>query len=312
MEADTVTNKTENAIELGSVSKRYGAVTVVNEIDIQIRAGECFVLVGHNGAGKTTLMKIMLGLTRPDTGQVKILGENPASRSFAVNRQLLGYLPESVSFYPHMKGLELLSHYARLKKLSMSEVSLRLEQVGLSHAANRRISTYSKGMRQRLGLAQALLGAPKLLFLDEPTTGLDPLLRHDFYQIIGELQDKGTTIIISSHALNEIEMQADRIAIIKQGKLEACGSLKELSSMLSLPVRIQVSVSSTVESNLIDKITTKFNVDSIDDRCFSLLCDEGEKMQALRYVTEMGDAVEDVSISTPHLDEIYLHFMNRE
>lgn len=297
-------------VGLESVRKRYGENTVVDEIDLQISAGECFVLVGHNGAGKTTLMKLMLGLTCPDAGQVRVLGENPASRSFAVERQVLGYLPESVSFYPHMTGLELLRYYARLKNVPMTEVSQRLNQVGLNEAANKRLSTYSKGMRQRLGLAQALLGMPKLLFLDEPTTGLDPILRHDFYQIINDLRTGGTTVIISSHALNEIEAQADRIAIIKQGGLEACGSLQDLGRQLDLPIRIHVTVAPGSADRIAEQTKAGIKVDRINDHGFDLLCNEDEKMQVLRHAVGLGESVLDVSISTPHLDEIYLHYMN--
>lgn len=307
-----MTVKAGYVVELHAVSKRYGETAVVDGIDLQVSAGECFVLIGHNGAGKTTLMKLMLGLTFSDVGEVRILGENPSNRSFAVMRQDLGYLPESVSFYPHMKGLELLKYYARLKNLPVIEAELRLDQVGLSKAANRRLSTYSKGMRQRLGLAQALLGVPRLLFLDEPTTGLDPLSRHDFYQIISDLRARGTTVIISSHALNEIEAQADRVAIIKQGRLEACGSLQELGRMLSLPVSIHVNVAPDSADSFTDQIDANISIDRVDGHSFDLLCDESEKMKLLRHITGLGEMILDVSISTPHLDEIYLHYMKGE
>ncbi len=301
----------ENVVELESASKLYGEARVVDHIDLQIAAGECFVLVGHNGAGKTTLMKLMLGLTCPDAGYVRVLGKNPTSRSFAFDRQSLGYLPESVSFYPHMTGMELLSYYARLKHVARDEVYSRLDHVGLSEAANRRLSTYSKGMRQRLGLAQALLGMPKLLFLDEPTTGLDPVYRHDFYQIIRDLQKRGTTVIISSHALNEIETQADRIAIIKHGKLEACGSLKNLSRNLGLPTRICLSVVAGSAVRIAELIDSNIKIDHINDRSINLLCNEDEKMKVLNHTASLGDAVLDVSITTPRLDDIYLHYMDK-
>jgi len=274
---------TDHAIELKAAEKRYGKDVVVDGIDLQVRSGERFVLVGHNGAGKTTLMKLMLGLTRPSAGQVRVLGEDPAGRSFAAGRRALGYLPESVSFYPHMTGLELLNYYASLKRVSRSEVSRRLEQVGLHDAAHRRLHTYSKGMRQRLGLAQSMLGAPRLLFLDEPTTGLDPVLRRDFYQIVSDLRSTGTTVVISSHALNEIEAQADRIAVIKQGKLVACGSLSDLGRQVGLPVRTRLSVASGSATLVAGQLEANIQIDQINLHSVDLIYQEAEKIVKVKH-----------------------------
>jgi Cu-processing system ATP-binding protein len=239
-----------------------------------------------------------------------VLGEDPTSRSFAARRQALGYLPESASFYPHMTGLELLGYYARLKGVSNTEVGQRLEQVGLYEAATRRLNTYSKGMCQRLGLAQAILGTPRLLFLDEPTTGLDPLVRRDFYQIISELRSCGTTVVISSHALDEIEAQADRIAIIKHGKLVACDSLSDLGRQLGLPVRTRLAVASGNAARVARQLATHTRIDRVNDHSVDLLCPEEEKMSVLRHIADLGDTVLDVSITAPRLDEIYLYYMN--
>ncbi|MDH3947391.1 MAG: ABC transporter ATP-binding protein [Gammaproteobacteria bacterium] len=303
---------TDHAIELRAVDKRYGKTVVVDGIDLQVHNGECFVLIGHNGAGKTTIMKLMLGLTRPSIGQVMVLGEDPMNRSFVARRQAMGYLPESASFYPHMTGLELLGYYARLKGVSSTEIGRRLEQVGLLDAATRRLNTYSKGMRQRLGLAQAVLGAPRLLFLDEPTTGLDPLVRRDFYQIISDLRSGGTTVVISSHALNEIEVRADRIAVIKHGRLVACGSLSDLSRRVGLPVRTRLAVASGSAARVAGQLAAHTRIDRVNDHSVDLICPEDEKMAMLRHIADLGDTVLDVSMTTPRLDEIYLHFMNGE
>ncbi len=302
----------DNVIELNAVEKRYGQAVVVDGIDLQIHGGECFVLVGHNGAGKTTLMKLMLGLARPSAGRVLILGEDPASRSFVGQRQALGFLPESASFYPHMTGQELLSYYARLKGLPVTEIDQRLQQVGLHEASRKRLNTYSKGMRQRLGLAQAILGTPQLLFLDEPTTGLDPLVRRDFYQIIGDLRAGGTTVVISSHALNEIEAQADRIAVIRYGKLMACGSLEDLGRQVNLPVRTRLVVTSDSVSRVADQLAAYTRIDKVNDHSIDLLCPESEKMTLLRHIADLGESVRDISMVAPRLNEIYLHFMDEE
>ena len=231
-----------NFISMQEVSKCYGNETVLRDINLSVQAGECIVLVGHNGAGKTTLMKLMLGLTRPTSGTVKVLGDNPVFSSVVAQRKPLGYLPESVAFYEAMTGREVLTFYARLKGSSNEESEKLLQLVGLDDAASRRVGTYSKGMRQRLGLAQAMLGDPQLLFLDEPTTGLDPLLRQHFYELIDGLHKEGTTSIISSHALNEVEARADRFVIMKKGIVVACGTLAELYKKAALPVRMHLTV----------------------------------------------------------------------
>ena len=301
-----------HAIKLTTVSKRYDHQTVVDNIDLQVKNGESFVLVGHNGAGKTTIMKLMLGLTQPSAGQVFVMGKNPASRSFSAKRRVLGYLPESVSFYPHMTGLELLSYYARLKGLPKSEIGQRLEQVGLLEAATKRLNTYSKGMRQRLGLAQAILGTPELLFLDEPTTGLDPSLRRDFYRIISDLRSSGTTVVISSHSLNEIESQADRIALIKNGKLVACGSLNELGKQVGLPVRTRLAVAPGQAARIAEQLEPYFGIDMVDEQTIELVCPVDQKVAALKLITDLGDVVLDINMTTPRLDDIYLHFMHED
>lgn len=300
------------AIELREVDKRYGTTVVVDGINLQVHRGECFVLVGHNGAGKTTLLKLMLGLIRPSAGQVVVLGEDPAGRSFVSRRQALGFLPESVSFYPHMTGLELLSYYARLKGIPETKIGRRLQQVGLHEAASQRLNTYSKGMRQRLGLAQAILGTPELLFLDEPTTGLDPLLRRDFYRIISDLRSGGTTVVISSHALNEIEACADRIAVIKQGKLIACGSLPALGRQVGLPVRTRLAVVPGSATRVARQLEAYIQIDKVNDDSVDLICSADEKMLLLQRIADLGEMVVDVDMTAPRLNEIYLHFMRGE
>jgi len=187
-----------------------------------------------------------------------------------------------------------------------------LQQVGLHEAAERRLNTYSKGMRQRLGLAQAILGTPQLLFLDEPTTGLDPIVRRDFYQIISDLRASGTTVVISSHALNEIEAQADRIAVIKHGKLMACGSLEDLGKQVSLPIRTRLEVTMGSAARVAEQLAARIQIDRVNEHSIDLLCPEDEKMSLLRHITDLGEIVQDISMTAPRLNEIYLHFMDEE
>ena len=205
-----------NAVEIQGVSQRYGSMTVLHDLSLNLGEGEVLGLFSHNGAGKTTSMKLILGLLAPSEGQVKVLGRAPNDPQ--VRRQL-GYLPENVTFYPQLSGRETLRHFARLKGAALGQVDELLEQVGLAHAADRRVKTYSRGMRQRLGLAQALLGEPRLLLLDEPTVGLDPIATQDLYQLIDRLRQRGTSIILCSHVLPGVEAHINRAAILAKGRL---------------------------------------------------------------------------------------------
>ncbi|NOR42033.1 MAG: ATP-binding cassette domain-containing protein [Gammaproteobacteria bacterium] len=299
-----------NVISLDAVSKRYGTETVVSDVSFNIQSGECIVLVGHNGAGKTTLMKMMLGLTRPTSGNVEVLGANPANNSKIAQHKTLGYLPESVAFYDAMTGSEVLAFYARLKDVSKTACENLLEVVGLEHAAKRRIGTYSKGMRQRLGLAQAMLGSPQLLFLDEPTTGLDPSLRHQFYELIDALHKEGATSVISSHALNEVEARASRFIIMKSGALIASGTLEELYQQASLPVRLKVSVTPGEAPGVAERLGSEVTISKVNNQSLSLSCFDDDKMPLIRRITDLGDVVNDLQIMPPKLDEVYNHFMN--
>jgi Cu-processing system ATP-binding protein len=306
-------------VELQDVSKSYGDAAVLADVSVTVAAGESLVLVGHNGAGKTTLMKLLLGLIRPSSGQVRVFGGDPTATA---QRGALGYLPESISFDEAMTGRELLNFYARLKGVNGSSCDELLAQMGIAEAADRRLGTWSKGMRQRLGLAQAILGRPRLLLLDEPTSGLDPSLRSTLYETIEMLRADGVTVLISSHALNEVEKHADRVAIMHQGKMLAYGTLDGLSEQAALPVKVQISCAPDA---LVDDLYTRLcgqltggsvaekggdiNLSRVDDRHIELVCPHANKMAVLRQITDLGDAIIDISIRTPRLDEIYTHFM---
>jgi Cu-processing system ATP-binding protein len=301
-----------NVIDLQSVSKAYGNEIVVSNVNFNVRAGECVVLVGHNGAGKTTLMKLMLGLTRPTLGTIDVLGGNPALNAAVSQHKALGYLPESVAFYEAMTGGEVLAFYAQLKGVTKHECRNLLELVGLAEASKRRVGTYSKGMRQRLGLAQAMLGDPQLLFLDEPTTGLDPSLRHQFYELIDALHKEGATSIISSHALNEVEARANRFVIMKKGVIVASGTLDELYQQAALPVRLRILVTPGEASSVAERLGSEVNIGEVNNQSLNLSCFNGEKMPLIRRITDLGDVVNDMQIMPPRLDEVYSHFMNSE
>lgn len=298
-----------SVISMNSVSKCYGSETVVSDVSFKVQAGECIVLVGHNGAGKTTLMKLMLGLTKPTSGRVTVLGANPAFSAAVAQHKTLGYLPESVAFYEAMTGSEVLAFYASLKGASLLECETLLGTVGLAYAAKRRVGTYSKGMRQRLGLAQAMLGDPQLLFLDEPTTGLDPLLRQQFYELIDGLHEEGTTSVISSHALSEVEARADLFVIMKDGTMVACGTLDELCRLTALPIKIQISVAPGKAARVAEQLGTGTHISMDSNESLRITCANSEKMSLIRHISTLGEVVSDLQITQPKLDEVYNHFM---
>ncbi|MGC2857752.1 ABC transporter ATP-binding protein [Novispirillum sp. DQ9] len=293
------------AVILDTVRKTYGRTTVLHDVSLRLAEGERLALLGHNGAGKTTMMKLMLGLIRPDGGRVTVLGRDPVAM-----RPSVGFLPESVAFHDAMTGREVIAFYARLKRRPAAEGMALLDRVGLLHAAGRRVATYSKGMRQRLGLAQALLGEPRLLLLDEPTTGLDPDLRQAFYAIIAELKRGGTAVLLSSHILTELEERTDRIAIVEHGHLRASGTLENLRARAGLPVRLRVSTTgaAAVVAALVTERLGGLPVVAVEPRALTLHCAPVDKMAALRAVTALGEAVRDVDIQLPSLDDVYAHF----
>jgi Cu-processing system ATP-binding protein len=205
----------------------------------------------------------------------------------------------------------MLSFYARLKGEPLGACTDLLARVGLAEAAKRRVGTYSKGMRQRLGLAQALLGEPRILFLDEPTTGLDPSLRRQFYELIQEVRSRGATVLLSSHALGEIEGSANRMAILKEGRLVAYGTLDELRLAAKLPVRIRVAVRSGMAASIAQDIGAKAKLLKVNETMVDLTCGAGDKMDVVRQIASLGRPVTDVDIAPPNLDEVYAHFVGK-
>jgi ABC-2 type transport system ATP-binding protein len=208
-----------------------GKRTAVDGVDLSIRQGEIFGLLGPNGAGKTTTIKMVLGLLRPDAGEIRMFGMPSSDR---VARARLGYLPENPYFYDYLTAREFLDFYARLQGVSSADrgplVDRTLERVGLAGRADTALRKFSKGMTQRLGLAQAIQHEPDLVILDEPMSGLDPQGRREVRDLILELRDSGKTVFFSSHILQDAEMICDRVGILKAGRLISSGLLDELVS----------------------------------------------------------------------------------
>lgn len=292
-------------LTLSHLTKTYDGVTALRDISLTVAPGERVALLGHNGAGKSTMMKIILGLIPFDGGEVVVTGAAPGS---ADARRRVAYLPENVAFHPALTGLEQIRHYLRLRGEDTGAAVGLLERVGLSHAATRRIGTYSKGMRQRVGLAQALIGTPRLLVLDEPTSGLDPVSRRDFYELLDGLAARGAAILLSSHALTEVEARTDRIVILSKGVMVAEGRLSDLRRGAALPVAMQVTArpgqGAALALALPDAVA--------QGDTLHLSCDQEAKLPTLARISGLGDLVADLEVLPPSLEDIYSHFSRRD
>lgn len=226
----------QSIIELKGLTKRYGDFAAVDHLDLSVNKGEVFGLLGPNGAGKSTTILMMLGLTEPTSGTVHVCGIDSTVNPIDVKRRV-GYLPDDVGFYEHLNGRENLLYTARLNRLSVHEASSRvdhlLKRVGLHEAAQKRVGKYSRGMRQRLGLADVLVKNPEVIILDEPTLGIDPIGVREFLNLIVALsREEQLTVLLSSHHLHQVQQVCDRVGIFVAGSLLAEGNVTALSRAL--------------------------------------------------------------------------------
>ena len=225
--------KRQTIIETEGLTKVYGSQAAVNELTLQIREGEVFGFLGPNGAGKTTTLLMFLGLTEPTSGKVNVCGFDPKREPLRV-KEKVGYLPENVGFYDDMDARENLRYVARLNRIpddvSTPRIDVWLKEVGLYEEAEKKVGTYSKGMRQRLGIAEVMIKEPKVIFLDEPTIGLDPDGTNRMLDLIRSLsREKNITIFLSSHLLDQVQRICDRVGIMIKGDLVAVGPIEELA-----------------------------------------------------------------------------------
>jgi len=222
----------EPIIETEGLTKVYGSQTAVNQLTFQIREGEVFGFLGPNGAGKTTTLLMFMGLTEPTSGKVRVCGFDPARDPLGV-KERVGYLPENVGFYEDMDARQNLRFVARLNRIpddvSLERIEELLNVVGLLEEAEKKVGIYSKGMRQRLGIAEVLVKEPKVIFLDEPTIGLDPDGTNRMLNLIHSLsREKNITVFLSSHLLDQVQRICDRVGIMIKGELVAIGPIQEL------------------------------------------------------------------------------------
>lgn len=287
----------EKAVSCRLITKRYNRLTAVDNLNLTVKPGELFGLLGPNGAGKSTLVKMLVGLVRPTSGWAEVAGFPPSHISA---QKQIGYLPELFRFPDWMTGSEFLEFHCSLLDIPAADTRKRvpevLELTGLTSATDRRISEYSKGMQQRIGIAQAILGRPKVLFLDEPTSALDPVGRVHVRELLQKITSEGTAVFLNSHLLSDIERICHRVAILQTGRLIKEGTLAEIAGGLSLTVKLDV-----ITEGLLNEIERKFGpvycangapefqVELFDQELVSavvdLLVGHGRKIYELRPVT---------------------------
>ena len=307
------------------LSKRYDDIVAVDNLDLEVHAGEIFGLLGQNGAGKTTTILMLLGLTEPTAGGVRVVGLDPMRHPIEVKRRV-GYLPDAVGFYDGMTGRENLRYTARLNGLAGADAEARiddvLEQVGMADRADSRVDTYSRGMLQRLGIADALVKDPAVLILDEPTTAIDPLGVTEILQLLRTLvRDRNLAILLSSHLLAQVQSVCDRVGIFAKGRLIGVGTVEELAARFGEEVpQVEVGYEG-LDAKVTDRVARLLGaIDGVRDVTtparpdgpFAVTAAAGEDRGAIRERILATSAREGLRLSSirevlPSLDDIYRH-----
>jgi len=299
-------------IEAKALTKRYGAATAVDRLDLSIEKGEVFGLLGPNGAGKTTTILMMLGLTEPTSGTITTVGYNPLRQPLEVKRRV-GYLPDMVGFYDHMTGRDNLRFTARLAGLLHRDIEERikkaLERVHLVEATDRPVKTYSRGMRQRLGIAEIVMRNVEVAILDEPTSGLDPQTTREFLQLIRSLKGEGMTIVLSSHLLDLVQSICDRVALFSSGRIGLVGRVADLTREV-LGGAYVLELEATGE-NLGQRLSALDGVSRISalpgDR-FRIDASDDVRSRIAKAVVEAGGELRTLSMARASLEDVYTRF----
>jgi ABC-2 type transport system ATP-binding protein len=305
-------NAIGNAIDTYGLTKRYGDVTAVNDLDLHIGHGEVFGLLGPNGAGKTTTILMLLGLTEATSGRATVAGLDPARAPLSVKSRV-GYMPDEVGFYEDMTARGNLRYTAELNRLGRTEADERIDallhDVGLYDAADRKVGEFSRGMRQRLGLADALVKAPSILILDEPTVNIDPEGVRELLLMVERLRtEQGVTVVLSSHLLHQVQQVCDRIGIFVAGRLVACGTIDELASHLDDRWVFTVAVTGLADpAAVIGSVPGVRSVRRAEGR-WSVIGDADVRTDLHDAITTAGGRFTHLSRDAADLDAIYQRY----
>jgi ABC-2 type transport system ATP-binding protein len=302
----------EPQIEVHHLSKQYGEATAVDDVSFTVNGGEIFGLLGPNGAGKTTTILMLLGLTEISSGQARVLGHDPEREPLAVKRRV-GYLPDSVGFYDHLTALDNLRYTARLMGMGESEREARigsaLRRVDLSAVADKRVGTFSRGMRQRLGLAEILMKNAAIAILDEPTSGLDPQATLELLDIIRGLKHDGVSVLLSSHLLDRVQSVCDRVALFQKGRIVLIGTVAELGRKIlggGYAVEVEAQGAGLVER--LKQVPGVTAVEQTGANRVRLLADRDVRPEAAAAVVSAGGRLLRLSVEEPSLEMIYTRY----
>jgi ABC-2 type transport system ATP-binding protein len=317
----------ELVIETSNLTKRYGALTAVNKLNLKVQRGSIHGFLGPNGAGKTTTIKILVGLLTPDEGNVKVLGqelhgEKGFLQSFyeqADNRLGIGYMPELPKFPKHLKGWELLDIYGRMYGMAeqqrKEQIPKLIEMVGLKGRENDLIGKYSKGMQQRIGIAQALLNNPELVILDEPSLGLDPVGMVEVRELVKNIAREGVTVFVSSHLLFEVEQICTDVTIINHGTALVSDSLPNVSGLLSGPALLHVEVAK-ISRNVVSAVKSLPFVSSVVQTGSTLRIQisthEDVRVQVSQEITRAGGIIVGLSQKTSNLEDVFIQLISKD
>ena len=307
----------DTVIEASGLTKRYGAATAVDGVSFTIQRGEIFGLLGPNGAGKTTTILMMLGLTEVTGGTVRVMGYDPVREPLQVKR-LVGYLPDTVGFYDHMTAADNLRYTAGLIGIPVAERDARiasaLERVGLGDVRDKRVGNFSRGMRQRLGLAEIVMKQVSIAILDEPTSGLDPHATAELLDMIRALKRDGVAVLVSSHLLERVQSICDRVALFHAGRIALLGTVPELARQV-LGGGYTVEVEADGGQSLADKLAAVPGVRSVEQPGpgrYRLLAEGDMRPQAAAAVVNAGGQLRHLSVEEPSLDAIYNRYFQNQ
>jgi ABC-2 type transport system ATP-binding protein len=302
-----------NVIEAVGLTKRYGTAHAVNGATFAVGGGEIFGLLGPNGAGKTTTILMLLGLSDISAGQARVFGHDPMREPLAVKR-LVGYLPDSVGFYDHLTAAENLHYTARLMGLDAAtrkkRIAAALNRVGLSAVANKKVATFSRGMRQRLGLAEIVMKDARVAILDEPTNGLDPQASVELLQLIRSLKESGVSVLLSSHLLDRVQSVCDRVALFNAGRIVLMGTVDELGRQVlggGYAVEIEADGGDAIAKRLAALPGVR-SVEEPNPGRFRMICDGDLRADAASAVVAAGGRLKQLSLDRPSLETIYTRY----
>ncbi|MFB6308897.1 MAG: ABC transporter ATP-binding protein [Haloarculaceae archaeon] len=300
------------AIELDGVTKHFGNITALKGVDLTVEEGEVFGFLGPNGAGKSTTINILLDFVRPTSGSARVFGYDTYDQSREI-RQRTGFLPEGYDVYDRLTGYQHLNFVIESRQADDDPDEL-LERVGLDDAGARRAGTYSKGMRQRLVLAMALVGEPDLLILDEPTTGLDPNGARMMRDLVREESERGATIFFSSHILSQVEAVCDTVGILQDGELIAKDSVEGLREAAEGDTTLELTIADGQLEAAQEALAEVTVVDSVavEDGSLIVTCDGAEKMSVLNVIEDAGVEIENFETRERSLEELFAAYTEQE